>query len=95
MQAHVFILEPLNLQTPTTMVRDAIEADVTLRAVMVDPAELSREAERFGTSTPILIDSDRRASESYEPELGAGRKREEHLVASLARDVRTIRWLLR
>lgn len=42
------------------------ERDITLLPVMIDPAEVvAREAERFGISTPILIDSDRMVSESY------------------------------
>ncbi len=42
------------------------ERDITLLPVMVDAAELvSLEAQRFGISTPILIDSDRQVSESY------------------------------
>jgi peroxiredoxin Q/BCP len=42
------------------------EREIALLPVMVDPADVvAREADRFGISTPILIDSDRQVSEIY------------------------------
>ena len=42
------------------------EQGITLVSVMVDPVErVASEASRFGITTPILIDSNRSASEAY------------------------------
>ena len=42
------------------------EEGITLVSVMVDPATLvAAEAQRFGITTPILIDADRSVSEAY------------------------------
>ncbi|NNF64749.1 MAG: redoxin domain-containing protein [Acidimicrobiia bacterium] len=42
------------------------EREIALLSVMVDPADVvAREADRFGISTPILIDSDRQVSQTY------------------------------